>query len=250
MQYCPPQQPCYPYPKKVRKRKTKYYDSSDEEEGLGCPPQPCMYPQHPYNPQYPYNPPHHQTPYHYQPHIHGPVHDTYAEEEKKREEEFAPPDYDNNLYDFPDERTIESQYCDSIPVRSIPDDGSHSCHPEVYGHPRTKPHSECDDEEKKECDDEEKKECDDEEKKECDDEEKKECDDETSTICSQEPSVCTVESNTQRDTFILRVPKNKKCKIKTDEPHRHIRNHMHLNAYGQLLPHHPTMQHHGHIGNF
>jgi hypothetical protein len=218
MQYCPPQQPCYPYPKKARKRKTKYYDSSDEEEGLGCPPQPCMYPQHPYYPPHYQAPPHYQTPYHYQPHIHGPVHDTYAEEEKKKEEEFAPPDYDHHMYDLPDEHTVESQECDSIPVRSIPDCGSHSFHPEVYGPPRTKP----------DC----------------------ECNDDNSTICSQEQSesVCTVQSNTQRDTFILRVPKNKKCKIKTNESHGHMGNHMHLNAYGQLLPHHPNMQHHGHIG--
>ncbi len=176
-----------------------------------------MYPQHPYYPPHYQAPAHYQTPYHYQPHIHGPVHDTYAEEEKKKEEEFAPPDYDNHMYDLPDEHTIESQECDSIPVRSIPDCGSHSCHPEVYGPPRTKP----------DC----------------------ECNDDTSTICSQEQSICTVQSNTQRDRFILRVPKNKKCKIKTDEHHGHMGNHMHLNAYGQLLPHHPNMQHHGHIGH-
>ena len=63
--------------------------------------------------------------------------------EKKREEEFAPPDYDHHMYDLPDEHTIESQECDSIPVRSIPDCGSHSCHPEVYGPSRCEYKEEC-----------------------------------------------------------------------------------------------------------
>ena len=102
---------------------------------------------------------------------------TYSQ--KKREEEFAQPDYDHHMYDLPDEHTIESQECDSVPVRSIPDCGSHSCHPEVYGPSRCK-------------------------------EESNDCNDDTSTICTE-------ESTTQRDTFILRVPKNKKCRIKTDE---------------------------------
>lgn len=217
MQYYAPYPPCYPYPKRVRKRKTKYYDSPDEEEGLGCPPQPCMYPQYPY---YPPPNPHYQSPYHYQypphNHINGPVHDTYAEEEKKREEEFAPPDYDHHMYDLPDEHTIESQECDSVPVRSIPDCGSHSCHPEVYGPSRCGCKEDCK-------------------------EDSNDCNDDTSTICTE-------ESTTQRDTFILRVPKNKKCRIKTDEPHGHMGTHMHMNAYGQMLPHHPNVQYHGHIG--
>lgn len=50
------------------------------------------------------------------------------------------------------------------------------------------------------------------------------------------------QSQPQQDTFILRVPKNKKCRLNMNgTDHGHIGPHVHVNAYGQVLPTHPHL---------
>ena len=46
----------------------------------------------------------------------------------------------------------------------------------------------------------------------------------------------------QQDTFILRVPKNRTYRVTTNgNEHGHIGPHVHINAYGQVLPNHPHL---------
>ena len=50
------------------------------------------------------------------------------------------------------------------------------------------------------------------------------------------------QSQPHQDTFILRVPKNKKCRLNMNgTDHGHIGPHVHVNAYGQVLPTHPHL---------
>ena len=58
----------------------------------------------------------------------------------------------------------------------------------------------------------------------------------------KEEEPVTEDPPVQQDTFILRVPKNKKYRIRTvDNNHGHIGPHVHVNAYGQVLPKHPHL---------
>ena len=46
----------------------------------------------------------------------------------------------------------------------------------------------------------------------------------------------------QQDTFVIRVPKNKTYRVTANgNDHGHIGPHVHINAYGQVLPNHPHL---------
>lgn len=235
----------YNYPSAPAPRRTNYYDP------YGCQPPPMMMPPTYYG----------TCPPHAPHHMHPPVYTPYSYPNGLQSTDpFSPPHYDKHLFENHhhhneyDNHTVESQHCDSIPIHPpeynepqtqhqtqtqtqdntyqttttnndlIHNDNTHSHHHNHNGH----------------------------------------IDDDLSTVCSnytysscscitnvvddtkeeeekKEEEPVTEDPPVQQDTFILRVPKNKKYRIRTVDNHGHIDPHVHVNAYGQVLPTHPHL---------
>jgi hypothetical protein len=210
----------YNYPNAPAPRRTSYYDP------YYCHQPPMMMPP----PYYGTCPP--QAP----PYMHQPVYTpSIYPNGLQSSDPFSPPDYDKHLFDNHhnqdncDNHTVESQHCDSIPIHPP------ECHEEqtqTQTQDNTCPtttnnhHTHVDDDLSTVCSNHTYSSC------SCitnvvDEEEKKE---------EEEPVV--EDPPVQQDTFILRVPKNKKYRIRTvDNNHGHV----HVNAYGQVLPKHPHL---------
>ena len=223
----------YNYPNAPAPRRTSYYDP------YYCHQPPMMMPP----PYYGQCPP--QAP----PYMHPPVYTpSIYPNGLQSSDPFSPPDYDKYLFDNHhnqdncDNHTVESQHCDSIPIHppecheeqtqtqdntcqttTTNNDSNHNDN--THGHHHNH-HSHIDDDLSTVCSNHTYSSC------SCitnvvDEEEKKE--EEESVV--EDPPV-------QQDTFILRVPKNKKYRIRTvDNNHGHV----HVNAYGQVLPKHPHL---------
>ncbi len=240
MSYCNTN-PMYTYPSHIQPRRTSYYDPPSYSCSIpmmpqyACPPMPPPHYHNPYIPHYP------QHPQYIYP---GGLHSA---------DPFSPPEYDKHLFEEPKEQTdtatVESQHCDSIPIHhhdehhdhdhhhhtqeetcnkqpDIPNDHHHHHHHEEDNYSTCSSHSSM-----------------------------------TSTTyshCSNVNQPVQQDPPVQQDTFILRLPKNRKCNIKTDEghvishiqpihphehrhAHRHGHRHVHVNAYGQVLPIHPQL---------
>ena len=232
----------YNYPNAPAPRRTSYYDP------YYCHQPPMMMPP----PYYGTCPP--QAP----PYMHPPVYTpSIYPNGLQSADPFSPPHYDKHLFenhhnqDNCDNHTVESQQCDSIPIHPP------ECH-EEQPQPQTQPqpqpqtqdntcqtttadnnsirndnthghyhnhHTHVDDDLSTLCSNHTYSSC------SCitnvvDEEEKKE---------EEEPVI--EEPPVQQDTFILRVPKNKKYRIRTVDNHGHV----HVNAYGQVLPKHPHL---------
>ena len=260
------QYPCQPYPQRCRKKKTKYYDSSDDEDNLSrgscgpyvnAPPMyPPMYPHmmHPqmqqpqmYPQMNPYINPHTHSPMHFSMNHYGmgPIPDTYEEERRKYEENFEAPNEGNN------------GDCDSIPLSHVtPDD--------PYSAPKY-------DEDKYRIADDvtiESQDCDsipENENYGCEPyscESVNICDTGTcnpmpcnvttpcQTNCDDNSTLCSEE--TKKDRFIIRIPRKKKKKSSVHEQnnaHGHVGPHQHVATNGQIVSHNPHVPQHGYIGN-
>ena len=211
----------YHYPNAPAPRRTSYYDP------YYCHQPPMMMPP----PYYGQCPP--QAP----PYMHPPIYTpSIYPNGLQSADPFSPPHYDKHLFenhhnqDNCDNHTVESQHCDSIPIHPP------ECH-EEQPQPQTQTqdntcqtttnnhHTHIDDDLSTVCSNHTYSSC------SCitnvvDEEEKKE----------EEP--VTEDPPVQQDTFILRVPNNKKYRIRTvDNNHGHV----HVNAYGQVLPKHPHL---------
>jgi len=225
----------YNYPNAPAPRRTSYYDP------YYCHQPPMMMPP----PYYGTCPP--QAP----PYMHPPVYTpSIYPNGLQSSDPFSPPDYDKHLFenhhnqDNCDNHTVESRHCDSIPIHppecheeqpqtqtqdntcqttTTNNDSNHNDN--THGHHHNH-HSHIDDDLSTVCSNHTYSSC------SCitnvvDEEEKKE---------EEEPVV--EDPPVQQDTFILRVPKNKKYRIRTvDNNHGHV----HVNAYGQVLPKHPHL---------
>ena len=122
--------------------------------------------------------------------------------------------------------TIESQECDELPVEDCHDDQNHDHHIQQQPVQNTPHHNQV------HCDD-----------------------DDSISVCSSQTSMTSCTGSTyytqqshpkpqpqHQDTFVLRVPKNKKCRLNMNgTDHGHIGPHVHVNAYGQVLPTHPHL---------
>ena len=201
----------YPYPM----QKTSYYGCSQQQYNTAsCPSNAPMYhpPYYPppyyaypppqYPPQYPPHNHHHHHPPQNSPHHHH--HDPYSTGDilnSNTNDPFSPPDYDKHLYDNnhdhcsdDDQATIESQVCDSIPLPS--NDQNHHNH--EHHHPIENNYMSDDNDDNMSC--------------------------YTESSNSTYTSTCSTINNNKevvqsynpqpiQDTFILRVPKNRKGKI-------------------------------------
>lgn len=208
----------YNYPNAPAPRRTSYYDP------YYCHQPPMMMPP----PYYGTCPP--QAP----PYMHPPVYTpSIYPNGLQSADPFSPPHYDKHLFenhhnqDNCDNHTVESQQCDSIPIhppecheqQPQPQTQDNTCQTTTNNH-----HTHVDDDLSTVCSNHTYSSC------SCitnavDEEEKKE----------EEPVI--EEPPVQQDTFILRVPKNKKYRIRTVDNHGHV----HVNAYGQVLPKHPHL---------
>ena len=215
----------YPYPM----QKTSYYGCSQQQYNTAaCPSNAPMYhpPYYP-PPYYAYPPPHHHhppqnpppqnPPHQYPPYQHPPYqhHDPYSSGDVLNsiiDDQFSPPDYDKHLYENEhdhcsddDQATIESQVCDSIPLQNNNEQQSHNhddshTQTDVHHQPNQNNHNDNDDDIMS-C-----------------------CTVSTNYTNSTYTSTCSTINNNKavvpsynpqpiQDTFILRVPKNRKGKI-------------------------------------
>ena len=152
--------------------------------------------------------------YHYPPH---PPQVTTLDAMPQPEDPFSAPNEDAC--------TIESQHCDDIPIEEEYCEIVEETHPHPHPHPHPAHH----------CDN-----------------------DDVASISSSQSTMTSCTGSTyythghshpkvpctqpQQDTFILRVPKNKTYRVTTNgNEHGHIGPHVHVNAYGQVLPNHPHL---------
>lgn len=202
----------YPYPSQIQHKKSNYYNSTMTPQS-SCP----TYPQLPYTchtPFFPYPPP--QNPYYY------PCYNPYPNYLEANYDEFSPPDYDKHLYCSPpedeiDNRTVESQECDSIPVCGSIQNSNHGLTHQNQNQCNTR------------------------------------CNDDDSTICSDEETEdsdeVSVTSNTlskqshhQKDIFYLRVPKIKNKNFHVTMNHGDQHQHPHPHPSQASYPFHIQIQ--------
>lgn len=200
----------YPYPM----QKTSYYGCSQQQYNTAaCPSNAPMYhpPYYP-PPYYAYPPPqyppqnshHHHPPQNSPHHHHHDPYSTGAVLNSNTNDPFSPPDYDKHLYENEhehcsddDQATIESQVCDSIPLPS--NDQNHHNH--EHHHPVENNYMSDDNDDNMSCYTESSIYTNSTYTSTC------------STINNNKAVVPSYNPQPIQDTFILRVPKNRKGKI-------------------------------------